>query len=132
MILKQIIKKSLSLFVITYALSMVLTAVTTVTSKDELSSTLKKQGSAVVVKFYADWCGACKMMKPLDQEMESAFQGKVGFIHVDIDQAKDAAEEHTIQGVPTYIFYKKGKEVDRQTGAMDKATYQSKVKALVQ
>ena len=132
MVLKQIFKKSLSLFLITYALSMVLMAITTVKSSEELADALSKQKNVAVVKFYADWCGACTSMKSLDQKMESTFQGKVGFIKIDIDQAKKAAQSQNIQGVPTYIFYKKGKEVDRQTGAMDEATYQSKVQALIQ
>ncbi len=99
-------------------------------SKNELKKFIHKN-HAVVIKFFASWCGACTNMKPLDEIMQQKFNTRVSFALIDIDQTKEVAEENQIKGVPTYIFFRQGKEVARQTGSMDEKTYTEKLQALL-
>ncbi len=88
--------------------------------------------SAVLVDFYADWCGPCKTISPIVEEMarEFAEQGlTVG--KVDIDKAQQLAVQFGIQGVPTLLFFKDGQKVDQLVGAHPKPIIEEKVKALL-
>lgn len=72
----------------------------------------------VLVDFYADWCGPCKMMAPVLSEFSKEMAGKVKVIKVDVDRNPAAARSYQIQGVPTLILFKKGKVVWRQSGVV--------------
>mmetsp|Transcript_883 Transcript_883/g.859 ORF Transcript_883/g.859 Transcript_883/m.859 type:complete len:108 (+) Transcript_883:49-372(+) len=73
----------------------------------------------VVVDYFANWCGPCVSMGPKVEAMSSEFDGKAAFIKVDVDAAEDAAEKAEIQVLPTFVFYKGGKEVTRMSGASE-------------
>ncbi len=72
----------------------------------------------VLVDFYADWCGPCKAMSPVVQQVAGQFSGKLKVIKVNIDSNQAAASQFRVQGVPTFILFHKGKQVWRQSGAM--------------
>lgn len=72
----------------------------------------------VLVDFYADWCGPCKAMSPVVEQVASQFSGKVKVIKVNIDSNQAAASQFRVQGVPTFIIFHKGQQVWRQSGAM--------------
>ena len=74
----------------------------------------------VLVDFYADWCGPCKAMSPVIQEVAKATQGKARVIKVDIDKSVQAAQAYQVQAVPTFIIFKKGNIVWRHSGMIDK------------
>ena len=74
----------------------------------------------VLVDFYADWCGPCKAMGPVIQEVARATQGKARVIKVDIDKSIQAAQAYQVQAVPTFIIFKKGNIVWRHSGMIDK------------
>ena len=76
----------------------------------------------VLVDFYADWCGPCKAMSPIVQEVAKATQGKARVIKVDIDKSVQAAQAYRVQAVPTFIIFKKGNIIWRHSGMIDKAT----------
>lgn len=82
----------------------------------------------VVVKFYAEWCGACKEMEASFDEVAKTYADKCEFVVVNIDKAKDLAEAQKITGVPTVVIFKKGLELDRTTGKMTKEELEIKVK----
>ena len=86
---------------------------------------------AVVVDFYADWCGPCKMMAPTFAEAAVAYAGKVVFAKLNIDTSREIAIENRVMGVPTLLFFKDGAVVDRVTGVIEKSTLYEKTDALL-
>ena len=76
----------------------------------------------VLVDFYADWCGPCKAMSPVIQEVARSTQGQARVIKVDIDKSVEAAQAYQVQAVPTFIIFKKGNIVWRHSGMIDKNT----------
>lgn len=72
----------------------------------------------MLVDFYADWCGPCKMMAPVIEQFSNEMGDKVRILKVDVDRNPKAAAAYQIQGVPTFILFKKGNIVWRQAGAV--------------
>lgn len=72
----------------------------------------------VLVDFYATWCGPCKMMSPILDEVAKKVQGKAKVIKVDVDKNQQAAAAYQVRGVPTLILFKKGKQVWKQSGVV--------------
>jgi len=72
----------------------------------------------VLVDFYATWCGPCKMMSPILDEVAKKVQGKAKVIKVDVDKNQQAAATYQVRGVPTLILFKKGKQVWKQSGVV--------------
>ncbi|TYI30765.1 hypothetical protein ES332_A05G410300v1 [Gossypium tomentosum] len=70
----------------------------------------------MVIDFSASWCGPCKFMEPVLNAMAAKFTD-VQFVKLDVDELPDVAQEFGVQGMPTFVLLKKGKEVDRVVGA---------------
>lgn len=68
-----------------------------------------KNGQIVLVDFYADWCGPCKMMAPIVEKIAEDFLGKVKVCKINIDEANEIAEKYGIMSIPTFIVFKNGK-----------------------
>lgn len=75
----------------------------------------------VLVDFFAEWCGPCKMMAPVLKEVKKELGESVTIIKVDVDKSPNAAHEYQVQGVPTLILFKNGKPLWRQSGVVPKA-----------
>jgi thioredoxin 1 len=74
----------------------------------------------VLVDFYADWCGPCKAMTPVIQEVAREITGKARVIKIDIDKNTQAAQAYGVSAVPTFILFKNGKVLWRHPGMIDK------------
>ena len=73
----------------------------------------------VLIDFYAEWCGPCKMLGPVLEEVSKEMKESI-IVKVDIDKNMDLAKQYGIMSVPTMLIFKKGEEVGRHTGYMDK------------
>jgi len=74
----------------------------------------------VLVDFFAEWCGPCKMMSPILKEVKDNFMNDVTIIKVDVDKNPQASAAYQVQGVPTLIVFKKGQPVWRKSGVVSK------------
>ena len=87
-------------------------------AKKSFNELISAPGMPVLVDFYADWCGPCKTMAPILQQVAAEHAGKVKVIKVDVDKNPAAAQQFRVQGIPTLILFHQGKPVWRQSGAM--------------
>jgi thioredoxin len=90
--------------------------------------TVRESDVPILVDFYADWCGPCKMMAPFVDELAAAYQGRALVAKVDTDHAQQATQPFGIRGIPTAIVFKDGKEVARQVGAVPRAGLEALLK----
>jgi len=74
----------------------------------------------VLVDFYADWCGPCKAMNPVIQQIARELKGRTRILKVNIDQSQAAAQKYNVNAVPTFLLFKNGKTVWRHSGMIDK------------
>jgi thioredoxin 1 len=84
----------------------------------------------VVVDFYADWCGPCKVIEPVIHRLSEEYQGRVKFVKIDTDANQELAMQFGIMSIPTVMFFSKGKVDDIVVGAVPAAILKSKVDAL--
>ncbi|MEM1985203.1 MAG: thioredoxin [Nitrososphaeria archaeon] len=82
----------------------------------------------VVVDFFAEWCGPCKMMKPIFEQLAREIPPSVKFAKLNVDQSPEVAERFFIMGVPTIIYFKSGKVVEKIVGAVSKDTLRQKIR----
>lgn len=89
---------------------------------DDTNFTTEIAQGVTLVDFYADWCGPCRMMTPIIEQIASAMAGKVVVAKVDIDKNQKTAQALQITSIPTLILFKNGQEIKRIVGLKDKET----------
>jgi thioredoxin 2 len=90
-------------------------------TEESFPRTIAESDLPVLVDFYADWCGPCKMMAPLVDDLAARYQGQAMVAKVNTDRAQGIAESFAIRGIPTTIVFRNGKEVAREVGAVPAA-----------
>ncbi len=85
----------------------------------------------VLIDFYADWCGPCKMMSPVVEELAGEYEGKAKVAKINVDQEPEIAEKYDVMSIPNFVFIKNGKLVDQQIGATAKAKLVQKLDNLI-
>ena len=83
----------------------------------------------VIVDFWATWCGPCRMLSPLLDEVEEEMADKITVVKVNVDDADEIAMRYRIMSIPTLVFVKNGQMVDRTVGAMPKSTLVHRIEA---
>ena len=90
-----------------------------------------KNGSLpLVIDFWATWCGPCRMVAPIIEELANEYEGKVTVGKCDVEEADDIAAEFGIRNIPTIVFMKDGKILDKIVGAASKSKIEEKIQAL--
>lgn len=101
-----------------------------VTDKSFENDVLKAEGP-VLVDFWAEWCGPCKMIAPALEDIGSEFKGRVTVAKVNIDENPEVPTRYAVRGIPTLIVFKDGKPVAQKTGALPKSQLRAWVESSI-
>jgi thioredoxin 1 len=90
---------------------------------------LLQDSKLVIVDFWATWCGPCRMISPILDELEEELKDQITVVKVNVDDADEIAAQYRIMSIPTLLFVKNGQIVDKTVGAMPKPALLEKIKA---
>ena len=99
-------------------------------SKAEFNAALKEH-DVVVMDAFATWCGPCKAIAPVVEEVAAEYEGKAVVAKCNVDECDDAPMQYNIRSIPTLLFFKNGELVDRHVGVISKADLAAKIEALM-
>ena len=93
----------------------------------EFESEVLRSNVPVLVDFYADWCGPCKIIAPTMEALSKEYSGKVKFVKVNVDDNQETASKYEIMSIPTAMIFKRGEVEDSLIGAYPVATYRQHI-----
>lgn len=100
-------------------------------SESNFQKDVMEASTLSVVDFWAEWCGPCRMVGPIIEELSNDYAGKANIGKVNVDENPDIAAQFGIRSIPTILFIKNGQVVDRLVGAAPKSTFQQKIDGLL-
>ena len=90
-----------------------------------------KSDMPVVVDFWAPWCGPCRMIAPVTEQLSAEYADKVKFCKLNVDENPEMARKYGVMSIPLLLFFKDGQQVDSVLGAVPESMIQSKIKAIL-
>lgn len=100
-------------------------------TKENFNQEVMNSNSPVLVDFYANWCGPCRMMMPVIEEMSKIYDGRVKVAKVNVDEEPELAEQFRVMSIPSFFFIKNGKVVNASIGGMSKDAMMDKIDAMI-
>ncbi len=94
---------------------------------DNFEQEVINSSNPVVVDFWATWCGPCRKLSPVIDEISQNYEGKVKFVKVNVEENVETAKKYSISGLPSLLVFKEGEAVERMTGLMPKSTIISNI-----
>ena len=88
-------------------------------------------GKPIMLDFWATWCGPCRMVGPVIEELAKEYEGKAIIGKCDIEEDEELPQRFGIRNIPTILFIKNGEVVDKQVGAAGRAVFENKLKAIL-
>lgn len=98
---------------------------------DENFEALLASSTPLVVDFWAEWCGPCRTLGPVIEELAKEYEGKINIGKCDVDSAADTCSKYGIMSIPTVLFFKNGEVVDKNVGLSSKSNLEEKLKKLL-
>ena len=100
-------------------------------TNNEFKKEVMESSVPVLVDFYADWCGPCKMMAPVMETLSEEMAGKVSICKVNVDNDSELASKYKVMSIPTLIIFNNGEVVDKVIGAVPKDALKEKLQRVV-
>ena len=94
---------------------------------DNFEQEVLNSDKPVLVDFYADWCGPCKMMAPMVEDFAAEYEGELKVGKLNVDEEPEIAQKYQVMSIPMFAFFKGGQMVDSEVGALPKAKFQSMI-----
>ena len=102
-----------------------------ISSNKMFTDSVLNNNKPAIVKFETKWCGACKVMAPIYEKLASKYLKKINFTVIEVDKFSELADKYQIQGVPTFIFFRDGKNINQIIGAVSEKEFEEAVKQLL-
>lgn len=90
-----------------------------------------RAGQPVLVDFWAEWCGPCRAVSPVIEELAGQYASEAKVVKVNVDENQELAQRFGVMSIPTLLFFKEGREADKIVGAVPKAAIEKKLKNLL-
>jgi thioredoxin 1 len=103
----------------------------TLVAENDFDKEVIQSGEPVLVDFFATWCGPCKALAPVVDDLASQFKGKIKFVKVNADEAQTLASRYQIEGLPTLMIFQNGKVIDTIVGARPRIELQARLSAVM-
>ena len=98
---------------------------------NNFQSTIDSAKTPVLVDFFAEWCGPCQMAAPIMDKLADEYQGKIVIAKVNVEEAREIAQQFSVMSIPTVIILKDGEEVDRKIGFPGEGGYREMIEAVL-
>lgn len=98
---------------------------------DEFENEVMKSDKPVLVDFWAEWCGPCRMLGPVIDELASELEGKVKVLKMNIDENPNTPSELGVRGIPALMLFKDGKQIGSEVGNKPKSTIEDWINSLI-